>query len=336
MTTDFLNLLIKKQDLQEKEAEKLLDMLLSGQITPVQISAVLSALATKGETAEEITGFIIGMRKRMFAVKTPAGTIDIVGTGGDGSNSFNISTVSAIVAASCGVKVAKHGNRAASSLCGSADVLEELGVNINLSPEKAGQILEKNGMVFLFAPNFHPAMKIAGPVRKELKIRTIFNYLGPFLNPGKVKRMILGVADKKIAAKFARIAGELNFEHLIIVTGEEGLDEISISGKTIVLEIKKGATRKFVIDPVKLGFPEYSKEELTGGAPRVNARIAIDILSGREKGAKRDAVLLNSAYALLVAGKVKSVKQGLMLAEDAVNSGRSRQLLETIIKETNL
>jgi anthranilate phosphoribosyltransferase len=336
MITVYLNSLIKKQDLSEKRAEKLLEMLLSGQATPVQISAILSALASKGETVEEITGFIKGMRKRMLAIKTPSGTIDIVGTGGDGSNSFNISTVSAIVAASCGVTVAKHGNRAASSLCGSADVLEELGVNINLSPEKAGQILEKNGMVFLFAPNFHPAMKVAGPVRKELKVRTIFNYLGPFLNPGRVKRMILGVADKKIAAKFASIAAKLNFEHLIIVTGEEGLDEISISGKTAVLEIKKGATRRFIIDPVKLGFPEYSKEELTGGAPRINASIAIDILSGRETGAKRDAVLLNSAYALLVAGKVKSVKQGLMLAEDAVNSGKSRQLLEIMIKETNL
>lgn len=333
--TQYLNLLIKKQNLTRKQSRELLRILVSGNVTPAQIAAVLTALACKGETIDEIAGFARGMRELMLVVKVPKNAIDIVGTGGDGSNSFNISTIAALVVASCGVPVAKHGNRAASSKCGSADVLEAFGVKISLTPQTAQKVLEKTGMVFLFAPSFHPAMKIVGPIRKELKIRTIFNYLGPFLNPGKVSRMLLGVANLEMAKKFLEIAKKLEFKHLIIVTSNDGLDEISVADKTQAFELKNGKVRKFVIDPQKLGFKRYLKSELIGGEPKLNAEIAENILSGKEQGAKRDTVILNSTYGLLVSGKVKNVKEGIKLATEAIDSGKALKLLEQFIRETN-
>lgn len=333
--TDYLNLLIKRRDLTQKQSKELVKTLVSGEVVLTQIAAALSLLAAKGETVDEIRGFIEGMRELMLSVGDASDSIDIVGTGGDGSNSFNISTVSAIVASSCGIKVAKHGNRAASSKCGSADVLEALGANISLNPQTAQKVLEKVGMVFLFAPMFHPAMKVVGPIRKELKIRTIFNYLGPFLNPAIVKRMLLGAATLDLAKKFLEIAKKLDFKHLIIVTSEDGMDEISVSAKTTAFELKNGVVKKFAIDPQKLGFKKYSKSDLIGGDPEVNAKIARDILSGKEMGAKRDAVILNSAYVLLVSGKAKDVKQGIKLASDAIDSGKAMKLLENFKEETN-
>jgi len=333
--TGYLDLIDKKQNLKQDQAYDLLRILVNGNTDPREISAALKGLASKGETVDEIVGFAEGMRELMVSVKAPEGALDIVGTGGDGSNSFNISTVSAIVTAGCGVLVAKHGNRAASSKCGSADVLEELGVNINLTPEKAAAVLERVGMVFLFAPMFHPAMKVVGPVRKELKIRTIFNYLGPFLNPGKVSRTLLGVANLELAHKFLEIAKKLDFEHLKIVTSNDGMDEISVADKTVAFELKNGKEREFVIDPLELGFKKYYKEELVGGDSKLNAEIAKDILSGKETGAKRDAVILNSAYALIVAGRVEDVRKGMKLAEEAISSGKALDVLENLIKETN-
>jgi anthranilate phosphoribosyltransferase len=331
---DYLNRLIDKKDLNREEAKDLLGILIDEAVDE-DITRVLKAFAEKGETVEEIAGFAEGMRELMLTVNSPQGGVDIVGTGGDGSNSFNISTVSAIVAAACGLDVIKHGNRAASSKCGSADVLEELGVNINLTPEQAEAVLKKVGMVFLFAPAFHPAMKKVGPIRRELKTRTIFNYLGPFLNPGKVKKMLLGVTDLKLSEKFLEIAKQLDFEHLIIVTSQDGLDEISIADKTTAFELKNGKVHKFIIDPEKLGFKKYSKDDLVGGEPKVNAQIAKDILSGEEVGAKKDAVILNSAYALLITGKVKDVKEGIDMARESINSGKSFSILKALIKETN-
>ena len=331
----YLEIINKKQNLSKAQAKELLGILMEEKTLQSEIADVLRGLAQKGESIEEIVGFAEGMRELALRVNAPSDSIDIVGTGGDGSNSFNISTVSAIVSSACGVSVAKHGNRAASSKCGSADVLEALGVNINLTSEKAETVLEKVGMVFLFAPSFHPAMKQVGPVRKELKIRTIFNYLGPFLNPAKVRRMLLGTANLELAEKFLEIGKKLDFEHLIIVTSEDGLDEISIAGKTNAFELKKGKVKKFIIDPQKLGFKKYSKEELVGGEPNVNAEIAKDILSGKESGAKRDAVILNSAYALIVAGKVDSIKEGIEIAREAIDSGKAVGVLEKLIKETN-
>lgn len=333
--TDYLNILIKKQNLTRNQSKGLLGILVSGEATTAQTAAVLTALACKGETVDEIVGFAEGMRELMLSIKVPKDAIDLVGTGGDGSNSFNISTISALVVASCGVPVAKHGNRAASSKCGSADVLEALGVDISLTPQKAQTVLEKTGIVFLFAPAFHPAMKVVGKVRRELKVRTIFNYLGSFLNPGKVSRMLLGVADLELSKKFLEIARKLNFEYLLIVTSVDGMDEISVADKTHAFELKNGKVRKFVIDPQKFGFNKYSKSELVGGEPGLNAQIARDILEGREAGAKRDAVILNSAYALIISGKVKDVKEGIKLATEAIDSGEALKLLKQFIKETN-
>ena len=327
--------LIKEKDLTEAQSGKLLKLLMEDKTTSGEIGEILKALADKGETVDEIAGFAKGMRALMVEVNNAVGAVDIVGTGGDGSNSFNISTTSAIVIAACGVPVAKHGNRAASSKCGSADVLEALGVNINLTPEKAKEVLEKTGMVFLFAPMFHPAMKKVGPVRKELKIRTIFNYLGPFLNPGKVKRMLLGVANHELALKFLDIAKKLDFKHLLIVSSNDGSDEISIADKTTALQLKNGKVEKFIIDPQKLGFKKYSKNDLVGGDAEVNARILKYILSGKEIGAKKDAIILNSAYGLLVAGKVTSADAGIALASDAIDSGKALKVLENLIEQSS-
>lgn len=333
---DYLYLLTKKESLNQKQSKELLGLLMKEEATSEGISEILKALASKGETTDEIVGFAEGMRELMLSVHAPENSVDIVGTGGDGSNSFNISTVSAIVTAACGVPVTKHGNRAASSKCGSADVLEELGVNINLNPEKAGEVLKKTRLVFLFAPIFHPAMKIVGPIRKELKIRTIFNYLGPFLNPGKVKRILLGTANLELAEKFLEIAKKLNFEHLIIVTSNDGLDEISIASRTTAFELKNGKVKKFMIDPQELGFKKYSKDELIGGDTETNAKIVRNILTGAETGAKRDAVILNSAYGLIIAGKVENVKQGIGMAEEVIDSGKARKILDSLIKESNI
>lgn len=332
---EYLSLLTAKKNLTKQQAKELLRFLMKENTSPSKIAEILKALAEKGETVDEIVGFAEGMRELMLSIDVPVDSIDIVGTGGDGSNSFNISTVSAIVVASCGVPVAKHGNRAASSKCGSADVLEALGVNINLTPEKAEKVLAKAGMVFLFAPMFHPAMKVVGPVRKQMGIRTIFNYLGPFLNPGRVKRMLLGVTNLELEKKFLKIAKELDFEHLLIVTSKDGLDEISIADKTTAFELKNSRVRKFIIDPQKLGFKKCSKTDLVGGDPKLNARIIRDILSGKDKGAKRDAVILNSAYGLLVAGKVTNLKEGIKFAEESINSGNTLKVLNNLIKETN-
>lgn len=332
--SNYLDILNKKEDLTQEQAEHLLRLLIQG-ADNFQIAEVLLALANKGEAVDEIVGFAEGMRALMLTVDTGQDVVDIVGTGGDGSNSINISTISAIVTAACGVSVAKHGNRAASSKCGSADVLEALGVNINLTPEKAKQVLEKVGLVFLFAPQFHPAMKVVGPIRKELKRRTIFNYLGPFLNPARATRMLLGVANFSLAKKFLEIAKKLNFKHLIIVTSEDGMDEISIAAKTTAFELKDGRIKEFVIDPEELGFKKYSKDHLIGGGPKENAEVVRNILKGEEKGAKREAVILNSAFALVIAGKVLNVEEGLKMARIAIDSGKARVVLDNLIKETN-
>lgn len=332
---DYLKILKEKKDLMQEQAEDLLSLLVRGDLENTLIAEVLLALADKGESVDEIVGFASGMRKLMLTVDADEGVLDIVGTGGDGSNSINISTISAIVTAACGVKVAKHGNRAASSKCGSADVLEVLGVNINLTPENAKVVLEKVGLVFLFAPQFHPAMKVVGPVRKELKRRTIFNFLGPFLNPARVTRMLLGAANLELARRFLDISKKLNFKHLIIVTSEDGMDEISIAGKTYAFELKDGRVKEFMIDPQKLGFAEYLRIDLVGGEPEENAEIVRSILNGGEKGAKKEAVILNSAYGLLISGRVSNVEQGIKMARGVIDSGKALKALENLIKETN-
>lgn len=285
------------------------------------------------ETVDEIVGFIKTMRKHMVKIKAHK-AIDIVGTGGDGIGTFNISTASSFVVAGCGVPVAKHGNRAASSKCGSADVLDNLGVNLNLTPIQLEEVFKKTGIVFLFAPTFHPAMKIIGPVRKELGFRTIFNFLGPFLNPAGTKRQILGVPNMKIAQKLSKVAAKLNFIHLLLVTSEDGMDEITTTAKTKIFEIKSSQINSYSISPEKYKFKIARKSDLLGQDASANAAILLSILKG-EKGPRRDIVLLNSAAALFVSGKVKNIANGVTLAEKSIDSGSALQTLQKLITESN-
>lgn len=331
--TDVLNKLVNKQDLTQKEAGEFLLGLMDGQVTPVVAAAILTAMRIKGETIEEIIGFIKTMRAKMLTIKVPLNSIDVCGTGGDGSGTFNISTTASFVVAGCGVPVVKHGNRAASSLSGSADVLQALGVHIALTKEQAEKVLKKVGMVFLMAPLFHPSMKQVAVVRSELKIRTVFNFLGPFANPGGVKRQIIGVPNLQIAKKMAEVGRRLDYKHLMIVTSVDGLDEVSISAITYVFEVKGKKVRKYVIDPQKLGFKKEKKSALQGGDAAKNAAIIYDILSG-QKGSKQDIVVLNSACALYAAGKVKTIRDGIVLARESITSGAAKRVLENLIKET--
>lgn len=327
-----LNNLIEKRNLSAKEAYVFLSDVMKGSITPSQIGAILTALRIKGETTDEIAGFIKAMREHMTHVNSQD-AIDVCGTGGDGAGTLNISTATALVVAGCGVKVAKHGNRAASSKCGSADVLEALGVYLQLSPQQADEVLDAVGMVFLFAPLYHPAMKHVAVVRKELKIRTIFNFLGPFANPASVKRQLIGVPNTEIAEKLAEVGKDLGYEHLLIVSGNDGLDEISISADTTVFEVRKNIIRKFTLTPEEYGIKKVSQKEILGGDAKHNAFEIREILDGK-KGPKRDIVILNSACALYIAGAVSTIKDGIRPAEKSIDSGHAAKVLENLIKET--
>lgn len=341
-TKILLKKLIEKKDLTKKESLFLVSEMAENKMTNSQMAAVLVLLKSKGETIDEIVGFIKGMRKFVVKVKNSSirqaqdktqSLIDVCGTGGDGKHTFNISTAVSFVVAGCGVKVAKHGNRTASSKCGSADVLEALGVNINLNSEQASLVLENVGMVFLFAPLFHPAMKYIGPVRKELEIPTIFNILGPFLNPCSVKRQIIGVANINIAKKLADVAAKLSYKHLIILVSQDGMDEASISSSTKLFEIKGKSIKSKTISFADFGINKSSLKNILGKDPIYNAEIIRKILYGK-KGPKRDVVILNSALALYVAGKVKSIKKGIILAKKSIDRGDALKVLENLIKET--
>jgi anthranilate phosphoribosyltransferase len=328
-----LEKIFTQKDLSSEEIQFLLSSILKGDLHEVQIAAFLVGLRMKGETTEEIYGLIQGMRKYMITIPTVANAIDTCGTGGDGSGTFNISTIVALVVAGAGVPVIKHGNKAASSLCGSADVLAQLGVHIILEPKYAKIVLEKVGMVFLFAPFYHPAMKYIAPVRKALGTRTVFNFLGPFLSPGNVRRQLIGVPDIIIAEKLATVAKHLEYEHLMIATSASGLDEIDCNGTTELFEIKKDKISRQTIDPKKFSFKNTPSDALQGGSIEENAKIIHRILSG-EKGPKRDIVMLNSAYAMLVAGRAKTVSKGIELANEAIDSGAAKRVLENLVKET--
>lgn len=331
-TKALLDRLINRSDLSEKESSYLLEEIIDQRLTAVQTAGVLVAFRSKGETTEEILGLIKTMRRHMVKINAPR-SLDIVGTGGDGSGTFNISTATSFVVAGLGVPIAKHGNRAASSKCGSADVLEALGININLTPEQASKVFNKVGMVFLFAPNFHPAMKLIGPVRKELGVRTIFNFLGPFLNPAQTRRQLLGVPNAQIAEKLAKVAAKLQFKHLLLVASEDGIDEITTTGNTKVFEIRSGKLTSYTISPGQFGIKKAAKKDLLGSDPSVNAAIIRDILKGK-KGPQRDIVVLNSAAVLYLAGKAQNIKQGVALAEKSIDNGFGMRALENLIKET--
>lgn len=326
--TQFLNNILNRKNLNMVEAEALMEEMLMGNLTNVQMAAILMALAMKGESVDELIGFITIMRKYMKNIKTYGRVIDTCGTGGDGSGTFNISTATALVVAGAGVRVAKHGNRAISSSCGSADCFEALGVNINLNSKQAERCLSKVGITFLFAPLYHPAMKYVSSIRKDLGIRTVFNFLGPFVSPANVKRQMIGVPNTTIARKLVEVARKLDYEHLLIVTSSDGLDELSIFAPSYIFEVKGKYIKKLIIDPKKLGFNSPSKEGIRGGDAIFNAQIIRRILEG-EEGRRRDIVVLNSAGALYVSGKVKNIEEGIKLANKSIDCGKAKEVLKT-------
>lgn len=327
--------LSKKQDLVYAEAEAVMDEIMSGQATPVQMSAYLTALALKGETIDEITASAAGMRAHCIKLLHNLDVLEIVGTGGDGSNSFNISTTSSLVIAAGGVPVAKHGNRAASSKSGAADVLEALGVKITLTPERSAEILKKINICFLFAQNYHIAMKYVAPIRKELGIRTVFNILGPLSNPAGANMELMGVYDQSLVEPLAQVMANLGVNRGMVVYGQDSLDEISMCAPTSVCEIRDGKFTSYEITPEQFGYERCEKGALTGGTPAENAEITKAILKGEEKGPKRQAVCLNAGAALYIAGKAASIEEGVKLAESLIDSGAALKKLEEFVEETN-
>lgn len=327
--------LAKKEDLTYDEAEKIMDEIMSGEATPVQMSAYLTALSLKGETIDEITASASGMRAHCIKLLHDMDVLEIVGTGGDGSNSFNISTTASMVISAGGVPVAKHGNRAASSKSGAADVLEALGVKITLTPERSAEILKKIGICFLFAQNYHIAMKYVAPIRKELGIRTVFNILGPLSNPAGANMELMGVYDEALVVPLAQVMANLGVTRGMVVFGQDKLDEISMSAPTTVCEIKDGTFTSYELIPEQFGYARCQKEELVGGTPAENAEITRKILSGEEKGAKCKAVCLNAGAALYIAGKAESMKAGVKMAEELIDSGAALTKLNQFIEESN-
>ena len=329
--------IVNKQDLTYDEAYTVMNEIMSGETSPTQNAAFLAALSTKSakaETTDEIAGCAAAMRDHATRVETGMDIFEIVGTGGDKAGSFNISTTSALVAAAGGMKVAKHGNRAASSLCGTADCLEALGVNIDQSPEKCIELLNEVGMCFFFAQKYHTSMKYVGAIRKELGFRTVFNILGPLTNPGSPSMQLLGVYDEYLVEPLAQVLVSLGVKRGMVVYGQDKLDEISMSAPTKICEIKDGWFKSFVIKPEDFGFERCTKDELKGGTPEENAKITRAILGG-EKGPKRNAVLLNAGASLYIGGKAESFKDGVKLAAEIIDSGKALETLEKFIEVSN-
>lgn len=310
---------------------------MSGETTPTQNAAFLAALSTKSakaETTAEIAGCAAAMRDNATKVDTGMDIFEIVGTGGDNAQSFNISTTSALVAAAGGMKVAKHGNRAASSLCGTADCLEALGVNIQQSPKRCVELLKEAGMCFFFAQKYHTSMKYVGPIRKELGFRTVFNILGPLTNPGSPKMQLLGVYDEYLVEPLAQVLISLGVKRGMVVYGKDKLDEISMSAPTAVCEFKDGWFRSYTIAPENFGFERCTKDDLKGGTPEENAKITREILGGA-KGHKRNAVLMNAGAALYIGGKAETLKAGIALAAEIIDSGKALETLDKLIEVSN-
>ncbi len=326
--------LTNKLDLTEKLAEGVMDEIMSGNASPIQIGAYLTALSVKGETIPEITSSARSMRKHATKLLNDRNVLEIVGTGGDRSNSFNISTTSAIVLASSGVAVAKHGNRAATSKCGAADVLEALGVKIDCTPEKSMEILNKIGICFLYAPLYHSAMKHVAPVRSELGIRTIFNILGPLSNPLGASMQLMGVYDESLVEPLAEVLMNLGVKRGMVVYGTDGLDEISISAPTKVCEIRNGWVKSYTLNPKDYGFDLRNKSELVGGDPAHNAKITMDILSG-ERNACRDAVVLNSAAAYYITRDGITLESAIKRIEHLLDTGKCLEKLNQFIELSN-
>mgnify|MGYP000738068708 FL=1 len=329
--------IVNKEDLTYDEAYTVMNEIMSGETTPTQNAAFLAALSTKSakaETTDEIAGCAAAMRDNATKVDTGMDIFEIVGTGGDNAQSFNISTTSALVAAAGGMKVAKHGNRAASSLCGTADCLEALGVNIQQSPNRCIELLKEAGMCFFFVQKYHTSMKYVGPIRKELGFRTVFNILGPLTNPGSPKMQLLGVYDEYLVEPLAQVLINLGVKRGMVVYGKDKLDEISMSAPTAVCEFKDSWFKSYTIAPEDFGFERCTKDDLKGGTPEENAKITREILGGA-KGHKRNAVLMNAGAALYIGGKAETLKNGIALAAEIIDSGKALETLDNLITVSN-
>ena len=338
MIKEAIKKIVNKGDLTYEEAYSVMKEIMTGQTTATQNAAFLASLSTKStraETIDEISGCAVAMREQATPVPHPGmKVLEIVGTGGDGAQTFNISTTSAFVIAAGGVKVAKHGNRAASSLCGTADCQEALGANIHQDPAKALEMLEKVGMCFLFAQQYHSAMKYVGPIRKELGFRTVFNILGPITNPANPDYFLLGVYDEYLVEPVAKVLDRMGVKNALVVHGQDGLDEVSASAPTTVCELKDGYYRTSVITLEELGLVRGNKEELVGGTPQENAEITRGILNGSIQGTKRNSVLLNAGLSLYVAGASGTMTDGVKRAEQLIDSGDAYRKMESYIKES--
>jgi anthranilate phosphoribosyltransferase len=339
MIKEAIDKIVKKGDLTYDEAYAVMNEIMNGETSATQNAAFLAALSTKStraETIDEISGCAEAMRSHATPVTHPGmDVLEIVGTGGDNAHTFNISTTAAFVIAASGIKVAKHGNRAASSKSGAADCLEALGVNIRQDPDKCRQLLDEAGICFLFAQKYHASMKYVGAVRKELGFRTVFNILGPLTNPAKPAYYVLGVYDEYLAEPIAKVLDRMGTKRALVVYGQDHLDEISPSAPTTVCELKDGYYRTRVITPETYGLPMGSKDDIVGGSPEENARITRDILEGREKGTRRTAVLMNAGAGIFVGGGADSLEEGVAIARDRIDSGAAAEVLDTFVRISN-
>lgn len=334
MIKEALYNILNNQDLSLNEAKEVMNEIIKGEATNAQIGGFLTAMRQKGETIEEITACAMVMREKCTKLSHKMDVLDIVGTGGDEVSTFNISTVSSFVISAAGVPVAKHGNRSVSSKCGSADLLEALGVKIDLTAEQSLKILNEIGICFMFAPTYHASMKYAAPVRKELGVRTIFNILGPLCNPAGANIQLVGVYDENLVEPLANVLANLNVKHAMVVHGHDGLDEITLCDRTTICEVYNGSVNSFFITPEQLGLKRCELKELIGGLPNENKEIALDILSGK-KGPKRDIVVLNSAFCIYMHFNNLTLKKCVEIAQDVIDSGRAKEKLEQFIKLSN-
>jgi len=329
--TEAIEQLLQGTALNREQARTVMDQVMAGEATSAQIAGLLIALRARGETVEEMTGFVESMRAHATPLEVPPGSIDTCGTGGDRAGTFNISTAAALVAAGAGIPVAKHGNRAASSRCGSADVLEALGVDITLDADGVRRCIEVAGMGFCFAPTFHPAMRHAGPARRELAVRTVFNVLGPLANPGRVKKQALGVGAPSLAPLMIRVLKDLGHERALVFYGEDGLDELTTTGPSRVFQLRNGKVDDFELDPKDLGLARARPDDLKGGTPPENAALLRQVLNG-DIGPRRDVVLLNAAAAVLAAGRAEDWPQAMEVGRESLDSGRAAQVLTRLVE----
>jgi anthranilate phosphoribosyltransferase len=322
-------------DLSFDEATAVMDEMMTGTATQAQMAAFLTALRIKGETIDEITACAQVMREKALHIKPQTDVLDIVGTGGDGTGTFNISTTAAFVIAAAGVPVAKHGNRSMSSKSGAADCLEELGVNLSISPEKSEEVLSKTGICFMFAQGYHASMRFVGPVRKEIGIRNVFNLLGPLTNPASASLQVTGVYSEALVEPIAKVFSNLGVKRGFVFYGSDGMDEVTVTGSTKVCEIDNGAFKTYELTPEQFGMKRYEMSELVGGDGKENAEITKQILKGELKGAKRDIVVLNSALGLVAGGKAETIEDGIKLANELIDNGKAYAKIEEFAKATN-